>query len=263
MRKYISELYIEERLLQEDPSLGLFSVIFGVVVGVITSISSIVGTYIRRSNIKEDSVQSIKYTKLITKLTKNDDLKVYVVKDQIPNAFFAGGNDLFLTSSLVKLLADDEVVSILCHEYGHKVENHITKHIIYNSIATTILFSLIVPIVILIPNGPKIMIAIVTYMLGDYAAQIVHAQFFGRRHEFYADSYAKKLGYGSQLKSALKKLDSYYKKLMCKDLSKEECRLIMEPSLEDEHPSVKDRIGKLLLSLSPKNIIKMFTDKKG
>ena len=55
-------------------------------------------------------------------------VKVYVVEDRAPNAFVAGGQNIFVnTGLLTELETVDELRAVIAHELGHITGGHLTR----------------------------------------------------------------------------------------------------------------------------------------
>jgi predicted Zn-dependent protease len=56
------------------------------------------------------------------------DLKVHIIDNPIPNAFTAGGNDIFVNSGLIIDFPNPDILrGIIAHEIGHILGNHIVR----------------------------------------------------------------------------------------------------------------------------------------
>ncbi len=56
------------------------------------------------------------------------NLKIYIIDDPLPNAFTAGGNEIFITSGLIIDYPDPDVLrGVVAHEIGHILGHHITR----------------------------------------------------------------------------------------------------------------------------------------
>lgn len=64
----------------------------------------------------------------LRRVSKLNDLKIYVIDEQEPNAFTAGGNIIFVTSGLIIDYPDPDVLrGILAHEIGHIIGKHLVR----------------------------------------------------------------------------------------------------------------------------------------
>jgi len=173
---------------------------------------------------------------------------VLSVPDRDPNAFTLGRNFMLITRGLYKMLDDDEVMAVLLHEAGHNAGHHIAKKLAamgtFAAIAGQAMGAYIAATV-MIPMLPMFAIFIFFLFLGK--GMDLYNVTIGRKHEYFADSYAAKFGYGDQLISALKKLDKWVNSEMKKRPCGPECKKQIELSEKmDEHPSIKDRIENIM-----------------
>ncbi len=64
----------------------------------------------------------------LRKVSKLNDLKIYIIDEQEPNAFTAGGDIIFVTSGLIIDYPDPDVLrGILAHEIGHILGGHLVR----------------------------------------------------------------------------------------------------------------------------------------
>lgn len=64
----------------------------------------------------------------LRKASKLNNLKIYIIDEQEPNAFTAGGNIIFVTSGLIIDYPDPDVLrGILAHEIGHIIGKHLVR----------------------------------------------------------------------------------------------------------------------------------------
>jgi STE24 endopeptidase len=135
------------------------------------------------------------------------------------NAYFYGlfkKKRIVLYDTLLKQANTPEIISILAHELGHWYNNHIYKQLIINQGHLFLLFFLFSK---MISNqnlyqsfgfdSKPVIIGFILFLF--IYGPIDHIfgffqNFMSRMNEFEADSYSKKLGFSSDLKSALIKL---------------------------------------------------------
>ena len=189
---------------------------------------------------KESKKHSEKLSKIV-----NKDVKCYVIKDKVPNAFNAGGSNCYITKPLLKMLNEKETIAVLLHEYGHYQKLHIFKSLgihISSSILIVTVFNMVAIILIGTPFG---LLAVLSMLFGKKVAS-----WYAKTKEFEADEVAVKHGYGKAFMSGLKKLEKWTRSDVCKKLNKKECDLyfVELQSKSSTHPPFKDRYEKILES---------------
>nr|CAG8632869.1 5422_t:CDS:2 [Entrophospora candida] len=119
--------------------------------------------------------------------------KLYVIdgskRSSHSNAYFYGffkNKRIVLYDTLIEQADTEEILAVVCHELGHWSLNHTVKVLIISQLHSFMLFQFI-------------------YSPIDNAISFF-MNILSRKHEFEADAYAKKLGYGAQLRSGLIKL---------------------------------------------------------
>lgn len=194
-------------------------------------------------------------TDKMREILKDDKVRVFWIKASQPNAFNIGTRSLYYTTYLRKMLTDKELESVLCHEYGHFVGKHMEK-----AVATDVSVGLLSGFIfsfIDLPAMIKTKLVIILTMITKAFASIGYNITFGRRHEYFSDSYAAKMGYKEELISSLHKIDKWVREKICKDLTKEECDdLLKNMNKWDEHPELKDRIDNILKSIVKDFLVK-------
>ncbi|CAH1764735.1 1230_t:CDS:2 [Entrophospora sp. SA101] len=122
--------------------------------------------------------------------------KLYVIdgskRSSHSNAYFYGffkNKRIVLYDTLIEQADTEEILAVVCHELGHWSLNHTVKSFGFTTQPTLIGFMLFQFIYSPIDNAISFFMNILS-----------------RKHEFEADAYAKKLGYGAQLRSGLIKL---------------------------------------------------------
>jgi Zn-dependent protease with chaperone function len=193
----------------------------------------------------------------------NDEIKVKLIPTKEPNAFNAGGKSLYITSGLLKMLNPKEATAVLLHEYGHYVGKHMVKRI------GLTMSPEIISEIILIRYVPEVFSKFFSIILTKMFISLGYNVTFGRRHEYFSDSYAAKLGYKQELISSLKKIDVWVREQLCKKVSESECdRIIEEMHRGDAHPILNDRVKNILSSLaktaaiSPEKVISIVSKLK-
>ncbi|CAA6816617.1 MAG: Heat shock protein HtpX, partial [uncultured Sulfurovum sp.] len=201
---------------------------------------------------------------IMDRLTRKANLpmpKLYIIPDQVPNAF-ATGRDyehavVAVTEGLLELLTEEEVEAVIAHELSH------IKH--YDMLVGTITASIAGAIAMLANFGmffgnsnenrpnPIVMIALMFIM--PMAATIVQMT-VSRNREFMADEGAAKMtGHPEWLQSALRKLDHYARGMVMHEAEPQTAHMfIINPftgkdfsmkQLFSTHPSTEQRIKRL------------------
>lgn len=196
----------------------------------------------------------------IIKITKDDKVKVYIVKDEknLPNAFNAGGSQLYITSKAIQLFTEKETIAVLLHEYGHRKYYHVLISNTFSGITmatcATIITAYLFSLGIITNFG-----IIIGFIMGKFPGL-----FLDRHFEYTADSYATKMGYGQNLSSALVKMHDIYKRIICsKSSNKKECILKFDTKTDlfSTHPSTQkrlNRISKIKILKVVTHIVKIF-----
>lgn len=194
-------------------------------------------------------------------IKKKHNVKIYIQRrDQgVFNAYAVFDDYIVITQSLEQHLNKREIMAIILHEYGHIINKHVVKsYVAYNFSVLVILgiFNILLNITGAFSATNtfyRILLNIVIVIFGANVADIITKRTVGRRYEYIADSYSKKFGYERDMKSALKKLDVYLRKVVCRSVSDNniygaECdKLIERIHTLDEHPPTKNRLEKLSL----------------
>ncbi len=94
-------------------------------------IISIILTNSARANIIKDSEIQEAVDLIVNPLkeaAKLPNLKIHIIDDPVPNAFTAGGNDIFVNSGLIIDFPDPDILrGVIAHEIGHILGNHIIR----------------------------------------------------------------------------------------------------------------------------------------
>ena len=135
------------------------------------------------------------------------------------NAFCSGfGNrkTISLDDNLVNNFTDDEIVAVFAHEFAHAKYKHIIKSLPFSMVRILILFvatGIVLNIQELYTSFgfdginyffAQMLVTFITWPL-SYGLNII-SSYLSRRHEYQADAFAAKEGYGEMLISALKRL---------------------------------------------------------
>lgn len=190
--------------------------------------------------------------------------KVYIIPDQVPNAFATGRNPshaaVAVTEGLLKLMDEKEVEGVLAHEMSHV--NH--YDILIGSVAAVFAGA-----IAMLGNFAKVgaatgrnnannrgggLFMLVGAIVMPIAASVIQMA-ISRTREFKADAGAAKLtGHPEWLISALSKLDSYAKNYRMQNANSQTAHMfIINPfsglkgltNLFSTHPTTSDRIARL------------------
>jgi len=193
--------------------------------------------------------QSVKTRKELTKYSTKisqivqEQITCYLVQDKTPNAFNAGGKTCYMTTALYNMLTDKEIISVFLHEYGHYQKLHIYKTASVH-FSSSILILAVVDFASIVFLGLYFPAFVV--ILGLIFGRSV-ADWYAKRNELEADEVAVKFGYRDEFISALKKLEAYTRKDVCKKLSKKDCESFFEDLQKNgTHPAFKDRYEHIL-----------------
>lgn len=136
------------------------------------------------------------------------------------NAMFGGMGkmkQIVLYDTLIEKMTTDEVVAVLAHEIGHSKH----KHVIFGIFQSILVISLYLGVLLFTLNSPimstafgfsdthfgfgliifSVLLAPISVLIGAISSGI------SRKHEFQADEFARKHGYGVHLESALKTIN--------------------------------------------------------
>ena len=213
--------------------LASFALTFAMIFGML-------GAFISSSKLDKKLSKRLKDT-----LKDGKDWKVYILKEDSPNAFCIATPRMFIHTGLQKLLNEDEVFAVMLHEAGHINNKDIYKKIVATGAFTALLLAL----GSVMAPGPGTMaaFALMYYLRVTGLEGIIFARTLGRRGERMADSFAVKNGYGKQMASALQKLDRWVTKLRAKRPCGKACqRFTKLNEMMDEHPPLKKRVETVL-----------------
>jgi hypothetical protein len=230
-------------LMKEDENIneivGSLSILIGSFVLMLSIVFGMLGVFISTSKLNKKLSKRLKDT-----LKDGKDWKVYVLKEDIPNAFCIATPRMFIHTGLQKILTEDEVFAVMLHEAGH-----INNKDIWKKIAATGGFTVLLLTVSSIAGGAgaAAAFALLYFMRVTGLEGVIFARTLGRRGERMADSFAVKHGYGEQLASALSKLDSWITTLRAKRPCGRVCRAFYKMNeMMDEHPPLKKRVEDVL-----------------
>ncbi len=191
--------------------------------------------------------------------------KVYIIPEQVPNAFATGRNPshaaVAVTEGLLELLNEEEVEAVLAHELSH------VRHydILIGTIAATIAGAIAWIANIMqfgamfgggrSENSPNPILMLIMSIILPLAAGIIQMA-VSRSREFEADAGAARLtGHPEWLASALMKLENYNRRGMLPEATPETAHMfIVNPftgkdfsfaNLFRTHPTTEQRIERL------------------
>ena len=170
----------------------------------------------------------------------------HVVPQKAPNAFTPGGKHVYMTTGLMKVLNEREVDAVLLHEVYHAIDHHILKRM-----ATEFpLYYIAAPVAVAVATlAPPVSVicGLLVFTIMMAIMKIPFTLLLYRKHEYDADNYAVKAGYGKEMASALTKLEKEYDRLTRGRQCGKICRVVerIERSM-DEHPDTRDRIERAL-----------------
>ena len=237
----IQDDQIQENIIQEIEPITT-ALVVGSVMALSHFILLIISTY--------DLIKSIKVNKQLSEnvnkvLKSGNKWIVHVLEDKSIMAFsFGFGRHVFVSTELINLFTERELMAVLLHEVYHNTKKHTYKELMYKYP----LFYLASFVAITTISTMGLMFAgILSLFLIIKGGGIFFNMTFGRNMEYKADSFAAKYGYGDDLISALKKIKAWVKEktkyvqcgMWCKIMEKLD-RII------DEHPTMKNRIQNIL-----------------
>lgn len=238
---YMDQLREDEQVQEViDPvTIGGISLVVGSVYVIGSLISFIVGAAAFKAVIKIDPKLSKEFNKVI-KDAKTWNVRV--VDDPNPNAFAITGHDVFITSALLKMLNEREVMAVLLHEAFHCKDLHVWKHVATESAFTYLIVFCAISASVAVPFSGFLVAFILKNVL-----DVAYARMVGRSHEMKADEYAIQYGYGDDLVSSLTKIEKWANKIRGKQVCNKWCQLERKISEAiDEHPPTKKRIEIIL-----------------
>lgn len=187
----------------------------------------------------------------LRKIVGDDTMIVHSIPSaQYVNAFSDGTKHVFYTVPLENMCTERELLAVLIHEYGHYKEAHTSKYIMGEFLFSVVGEGIIIgALAVFMAAGFPIIIFQVLFQRMGIPAEI-YEQLFSKKHEFIADSYAKKFGYQDGLISFLKKLEVEEKRKYCRLLDENKCNEKLQKMHKwSTHPSNKDRVEKLMTKL--------------
>ena len=167
---------------------------------------------------------------------KNQDIKIYIVKDETLNAFVAGGQNIFINTGLI-LNADNanQIIGVIAHETGHIASRHLsrTHDALAKRSAASVLSLILGGAAVLATGRGDIGAAIIS---GGQTAALRNFLAYSRVQEAAADHAAFK--YLDQTKQSARGMLGFMEKLGDQDL--------LSPAQQDpyvrSHPLTRERI---------------------
>jgi len=163
------------------------------------------------------------------------------------NAFCTGlGNrkTISLDDNLVDNFSDDEIIAVFAHEFAHAKYKHVVKSLPFSILRIMLVF-IAMWIVLNIPElytafgfegvnyfFAEMLVTLITWPI-SIGLDII-ANYLSRKHEYQADAFAAKEGYGDKLVSALKRLH----KEALSDINPHPVKVLLDYS----HPTLSQRI---------------------
>ena len=236
--KYLQE--IQKERIQEIEPVTLISLGVGAILVVKQIVMFFVAASLARSQAKVETKLS---KKINTILETDNKYIVYKTEDLVPNAYATGGNDIFITKGLTKLLSEKEVDAVILHEVYHNKAKHIQKELAVKSpfyflIGTVSATAALTALPIL---------GFLMYFISTNVLSVSLRRIMGRRQEVNADEYAVKYGYGNELISALNKIEVLIKRFESTQQCDGVCQLVRKiDETLDEHPPFKKRVELIL-----------------
>ena len=235
--------HIQEDTIQEiDPITGAVAV--GSLMVIANFVALLLGASGLIKSIKVDKTLSDRINKI---LDSGNKWIVHIYPTSDVNAFSLGfGRHIFVTTTLLKALSKEEVDAVLLHEAYHSDKKHTIKDMAYKY-PMFYLLAFIAAGLVATGNVAMLALAIPAMFIADKVGKIVYDIIVARRMEYNADSYAAKKGYGQELISALKKLESWAKAHSKNQSCGRWCQIVNKiDTAIDEHPSDKKRIENIL-----------------
>ena len=237
----VFENYLKEENLQEfDPITS--TLIYGSVAVAINLTLLLLSTKEMMKAFKDDP----KLSKLINNVLGESGWKVKVIKEKVPNAMVIGPKAIFITTGLINVLNERELIAIMLHEAYHVKDYHVVKEVAVRYPLFYIVLFIMFSTGIVLP-WYFFFINILLFNIMINILIIPYNITIGRKHESDADAYSIKYGYGDDMISALNKMEKWYQKEIKKDECGAVCRAIRKIDVMiDEHPSIKKRIEYIL-----------------
>lgn len=119
-------------------------------------------------------------------------VKFYLVENPNPNAFVAGGQNVFVFSGLLSFInSDDELAGVLAHELSHITEGHLLQGaLLAQKSQTVILVSLLIGTIVAALNPAYLGAVLATFTLAPTISLYNANLFYSRADEMQADKHA-------------------------------------------------------------------------
>jgi len=187
--------------------------------------------------------------------------KLWVIPERSPNAFATGRNphhaSVAVTAGLLEIMDDDELAGVIAHELGH-IRN---RDILISSIAATIAAAITFAARMFVffgggrhsdDDAPNPIASLALLLLAPIAALLIQMA-ISRTREFAADAEAARaIGTGRGLANALRKLESWSKRIPLDANPAMSHMFIIKPfsgealmRLFSTHPPTSERIARL------------------
>lgn len=187
--------------------------------------------------------------------------KLWVIPERSPNAFATGRNphhaSVAVTAGLLEIMDDDELAGVIAHELGH-IRN---RDILISSIAATIAAAITFAARMFVffgggrhsdDDAPNPIASLALLLLAPIAALLIQMA-ISRTREFAADAEAARaIGTGRGLANALRKLESWSKRIPLEANPAMSHMFIIKPfsgealmRLFSTHPPTSERIARL------------------
>lgn len=177
---------------------------------------------------------------------------VRIIKGDQPGAFCFGGftKHIFITSGLISIMNEREVIAVCLHESSHIITYDSIKTLVARMASVSVPALLITNLSEYIYKHKKssysniMLLAILLSLIMIFLPSIL----IGKYNELKSDKYTVQFGYGRDLMSALEKLEEWVLKNRVKD-SKIKMFFHKIQHFYDVHPPIKKRVDKLLNSV--------------
>ena len=238
--------HIQKDIIQEDTIQEIEPLTATLVIGS----TMIIGHFILLIIASYDLIKSIEINKPLSEkvnkiLRSGNKWIVHVLNDKTIAAFsFGFGRHVFVSTELIKIMNERELMAILLHEVYHNTKKHTYKELMYKYP----LFYIASFVAITTASTAGILFAgFISLFLIIKGGDIFFNMTFGRNMEYKADSFAATHGYGDDLISALKKIKSWVKEKTKYVQCGRWCKLMQKiDRIIDEHPTMKNRIQNIL-----------------